>query len=71
MDIILLCLDHQVTRILKQQKTQQMKYYQPVEGEEPSFESLDCKLSNEYFELFGNDNNEEYEDFEGFDIEDV
>ena len=24
-----------------------------------------------FFELFGDDNNEEYEDFEGFDIEDV
>ena len=42
-----------------------------VEGEEPSFESLDCKLSNEFVELFGDDNNEEYENFEGFDIEDV
>ena len=42
-----------------------------IEGEEPSFESLDCKLSYKFFELFGDDNNEEYEDFEGFDIEDV
>ena len=68
MDIILLCLDNQLSRILKQQKTQQTKYYQPVEGEEPSFESLDCKLSNEFFELFGDDDNEKYEDFEGSDI---
>ena len=65
------CQDHQVTRVLKQQKPQQKKCYQPVEGEEPSFESIDCKLSNEFFELFGDDNIEEYEDFEGFDIEDV
>ena len=43
----------------------------PVKGEEPSFESLDCKLSNDFFELFGDDDNEEYKDFEGFDIEDV
>ena len=42
-----------------------------MEGKEPSFKSLDCKLSNKFFELFGDDNNEEYEDFEGFDIEDV
>ena len=56
---------------LEQQKPQQKKYYQPLEGEEPSFESLDCKLSNVFFELFGDDNIEEYEDFEGFDIEDV
>ena len=68
MDTILLCLDHQVTRGLKQKKTQQKKYYKPVEGEEPSFES---KLSYRFFELFGDDNNEEYENFEGFDIEDV
>ena len=71
MDIILLCLDHKLTRVLKQQKTQQKKYYQPIEGEEPSFESLDCKLSNKFSEIFGDDDNEEYEDFEGFDIEDV
>ena len=57
--------------VLKQQKPQKKKYYQPVEGGEPSFESLDCKLSNEFFELFGDDDIEEYEDFEGFDIEDV
>ena len=60
-----------LTRILKQQKAQQKKYYKPVEGEEPSFESLDRKLSNKFFELFGDNNNEEYEDSEGFDIEDV
>ena len=71
MDTFLLCLDHQLSRILKQQKTQQKKYYQPVEGEEPSFESFDCKLSNKFSELFGDDNNEEYEDFERFDIKDV
>ena len=71
MDTILSCLDNQLTRILKQQKTQQMKYYQPVEGEEPTFENLDCKLSNKFSELFGDDNNEEYKDFEGFNIEDV
>ena len=57
--------------ILKQQKPQQKKYYQFIKGEEPSFESLDYKLSNEFFELFGDDNIEQYEDFEGFDIEDV
>ena len=71
MDTILLCLDHKLTRILKQKKPQQKKCYKPVEEEEPSFESLDCKLSYEFFELFGDDNNEEYENFEGFDIEDV
>ena len=38
---------------------------------EPSFESIHCKLSYKFFELFGYDNNEEYEIFEGFDIEDV
>ena len=100
------CWDHQLIRVLKQQKPQEKKYYKPVintksmkvidlsklpdwllsnsddedfhgfpismiEREEPSFESLDCKLSNKFFELFGDDNNEEYEDFEGFDIEDV
>ena len=58
-------------RVLKQQKPQQKKYYQSLESEEPSFQSLDCNLSNEFFELFGDDNIEEYEDFEGFDIEDV
>ena len=42
-----------------------------MEGEEPSFESIDCKLCNKFLKLFGDDNNEEYEDFEGFDIEDV
>ena len=66
-----MCLDHKLTRVLKQQKAQQKKYYQPVEGEEPSFESLDCRLSNKFSELFGDDNYEEYEDFKGFDIEDV
>ena len=71
MDIILLCLDNQLTRILKQQKTQQTKCYQPVEGKEPSFESLDCKLSNKFSELFGDGNIKQYEHFEGFDIEDV
>ena len=65
------CQDHQVTRVLKQQKPQQKKCYQPVEGEEPSFENIDCKLSKDFFELFGGDNIEEYKDFEGFDIEDV
>ena len=34
------------------------KYYQHVEEKEPSFESFDCKLSNKFFELFGDDNNE-------------
>ena len=58
-------------RVLKQQKSEQKKYYQPVEGEEPSFVSLDYKLSNEFFTQFGDDNIEEYEDFEGFNIEDV
>ena len=58
-------------RVLKKKKPQQKKLCKPVEGEEPSFESLDCKLSNEFVELFGDDNDEEYEDFEGFDIEDV
>ena len=60
-------------RVLKKQKQQQKKYYKPLnlKGKEASFESLDYKLSNELFELFGDDNNEEYEDFEGFDIEDV
>ena len=71
MDTILLYLDHKLKKVLKKKKTQQKKYSKPVEGEEPSFESLDCKLSNEFFELFGDDNDEEYEDFEGFDIEDV
>ena len=71
MDTILLCLDHKLTRVLKKKKPQQKKYYKPVEGEEPSFESHDCKLFNEFVELFGDDNDEEYEDFEGFDIEDV
>ena len=71
MDNILLCLDYKLTRVLKQQKPRQKKYCQHVEWEEPSFESLDCKLSNEFVELFGDDNNEEYENFEGFDIEDV
>ena len=71
MDTIPLCLDHKLTRVLKKKKPQQKKYYKPVEGEEPSFESLDCKLSNRFFELFGDDNDEEYEDFEGFDIENV
>ena len=66
-----MCLDNQLTKVLKQQKPQQKKYYQPVEGEETSFESLDCNLSNKFFELFGDDDNEENEDFEGFDIEDV
>ena len=56
---------------LEATKTQEKKYYQLVEGEESSFGSIDCKLSNEFFELFGDDNIEEYEDFEGFDIEDV
>ena len=58
---------------MKKQKPQQKKFYKPLnlKGEEPIFESLDYKLSNEFFELFGDDNNEEYEDFEGFDIEDV
>ena len=70
MDTIILCLDHKLTRVLKK-KPQQKKYYKPVEGEEPSFESHDCKLSNDFFELFGDDNDEEYEDFKGFDIEDV
>ena len=51
--------------------TPKRKYYQSVEREECSFESRDCKLLKEFFELFGDDNNEEYEDFEGFDIEDV
>ena len=64
-------LDHKLKKVLKQKKTQQKKYHKPVEGEEPSFESLDCELSNGFFELFGDDNNEEYEDFEGFEIEDV
>ena len=63
-----MCLDHKLTRGLKQKKTQHKKYYKPVEGEEPSFESIHCKLSYKFFELFGDDNNE---DFEGFDIEDV
>ena len=71
MDTILLCLDHQLTRTLKRKKIQQKKYYKPVEWEEPSFESIHCKLSYKFFELFGDDNNEEYENFEGFDIEDV
>ena len=70
MDTILLYLDHKLTRVLKK-KPQQKKYCQHVGGKEPSFESHDCKLSNEFFELFGDDNDEEYEDFEGFDIEDV
>ena len=39
--------------------------------EEPSFKILDYKLSNKLIELFGDDNNKEYKDFEGFDIEDV
>ena len=38
-------------RVLKQEKPEQKKYYQPVEEEEPSFESLDYKLSNEFFEF--------------------
>ena len=64
--------DHQViTKVLKQQKPEEKKYYQSVDGEDPSFESLDYKLSNKFFELFGDDNIEEYEDFEGFDIEDM
>ena len=66
-----LCLDHQVTRALKRRKPQQKKCYKPVEGVEPSFDSIHCKLSYKFFEIFGDDNNEEYEDFEGFDIEDV
>ena len=49
---------------LEATKPQQKKYYQPVKGEEPSFL---CK----FFELFGDDNVKEFEDFEGFDIEDV
>ena len=48
MDTILLCLDHKLKKVLKQKKPQQKKYYEPVEGEEPSFESHDCKLSNEF-----------------------
>ena len=56
---------------MKQQKPEEKKYYQSVDGEDPSFESLDYKLSNKFFELFGDDNIEEYEDFEGFDIEDM
>ena len=71
MDTIILCLDHKLTRVLKKRKPQQKKYCKLVEWEEPSFESLDCKLSNEFVELFGDDIDEEYEDFEGFDIEDV
>ena len=68
-----MCLDHQLTKVLKLKKPQKKKYYQPIYGEKPSFKSLDYmyKLSNKFIELFGNDNNEEYEDFEGFDIEDV
>ena len=38
-------------RVLKQEKPEQKKYYQPVEEEEPSFDSLDYKLSNEFFEF--------------------
>ena len=53
---------------LEPEKTTQKKYYKPVEGEEPSFDSIHCKLSYKFFELFGDDDNEEYEDFEGFDI---
>ena len=71
MDTILLYLDHKLKKVLKKKKPQQKKYYKSVEGEEPSLESLDCKLSNKFFELFGDDNNEEYGNFEGFDIEDV
>ena len=71
MDTILLYLDHKLKKVLKKKKLQQEKYYKSVEGEEPSLESLDCKLSNDFFELFGDDNNEEYGNFEGFDIEDV
>ena len=71
MDTILLYLDHKLKKVLKQKTPQQKKYCKPVEWEEPSFESHDCKLSNGFFELFGDDNNEEYEEFEGFDIEDV
>ena len=71
MDTILLCLDHKLTRVLKKKKPQQKKYYKPIEGEEPSFESLDSEFSNDFFELFGDDNNEKYENFEGFDIEDM
>ena len=58
---------------LEAEKPQKKKYYQPIYGKEPSYKSLDYmyKLSNKFIELFGNDNNEEYEDFEGFDIEDV
>ena len=70
MDNIHLCLDHKVTKVLKHQRPQRKKYYQHVEGKEHSFESLDSELSNDFFELFGDDN-EEYENFEGFDIEDV
>ena len=66
-----LCLDNQLTKVLKLKKPQKKKYYQPVYGKEPSFESLDCKLSNKFSELFGDDDNEEYENFEGFNIEDV
>ena len=71
MDTILLYLDHKLKKVLKKKKPPQKKYYKSVEREEPSLESLDCKLSNEFFELFGDDNNEEYGNFEGFDIEDV
>ena len=56
---------HEVT------KTKTKEILQSVEGDKPSFESLDCKLSKEFFQFFGDDNNEEYKDFEGFDIEDV
>ena len=53
----------QTYKNLEAEKPQQKKCYKPVEGEEPSFESLDCKLSNEFFELFGDVNNEEYKNF--------
>ena len=71
MDTILLYLDHKLKKVLKKKKPQQKKYCKPLKREEPSFENLDCKLSNKFFELFGDDNDEEYEDFEGFDIKDV